>query len=277
MRFDDGKHVCPNSLTLKDEALYGVIWQTKVERKRRGTRFAVPKCSVSGMDWFKAGWEAFQPYVDDRDFFIWDLRTEKEFDRVPVSYTRSMAWLKFVLGEALGLAIDSDLIKESEREKLQQDIQVITWHSMRVTMLDAAVHAGVDDKAIGLQANWKDPGPLVLKYARKRKDLSISMVKNLATQLREQWKPNPEEFQVDDQADVVEPVTIEFVAKNNASATRISAADVKYHIFHQGHNATQCGRLEIADCVSFGSEPPGDICKICLARNSGGRTSSPQA
>ena len=54
-------------------------------------------------------------------------------------------------------------------------------------MLSAAVEAGVDDKAIGLQANWKDPGPLVLKYARKRKDLSVGMVRNLAAQLREQW------------------------------------------------------------------------------------------
>ena len=50
-------------------------------------------------------------------------------------------------------------------------------------MLSAAVEAGVDDKAIGLQANWKDPGPLVLKYARKRKDLSVGMVRNLAAQL----------------------------------------------------------------------------------------------
>ena len=65
-------------------------------------------------------------------------------------------------------------------------------------MLSAAVEAGVDDKAIGLQANWKDPGPLVLKYARKRKDLSVGMVRNLAAQLREQWKPDPEEFTVED-------------------------------------------------------------------------------
>ena len=80
LRFDDGKHVSPSSLTLERDALYGLIWQTKVERKRKGTRFAVPKCSVSGADWFSIGWTAFQPFRDDRDFFIWDLKTEKEFD-----------------------------------------------------------------------------------------------------------------------------------------------------------------------------------------------------
>ena len=272
LRFDDGRHVAPTSLTLKDEALYGLIWQTKVERRRKGTRFAIPKCSVSGADWFEAGWEAFQPFIDDRDFFIWDLMTEKEFDRVPVSYTRSMAWMKFFFGKALNVAIETNLIKEGERNELEKEVQMITWHSMRVTMLSAAVHSGVDDKAISLQANWKDPGPMVLKYARKRKDLSISMVKNLAIELREGWMPDPKEFGVDDQVEVVEPVTIEFVAKNNTSATRISAADVKFHIFHRGLSSTQtlCGRLEIADCISFGAEPPGDVCKICLAKNSGG-------
>ena len=41
LRFDDGKHVSPSSLTLERDALYGLIWQTKVERKRRGTRFSL--------------------------------------------------------------------------------------------------------------------------------------------------------------------------------------------------------------------------------------------
>ena len=56
--------------------------------------------------------------------------------------------------------------------------------------------------------------------------------------------------------------------------SRVNSFDVKFHIFHPAHNPTQtlCGRLEIADCLSFGAEPPGDVCKICLAKNSGGRT-----
>ena len=95
--------------------------------------------------------------------------------------------MKFLFTRALGLAIKTKCIHESYQEKFEKEIQAITWHSMRVTMLSAAVEAGVDDKAIGLQANWKDPGPLVLKYARKRKDLSVGMVRNLAAQLREQW------------------------------------------------------------------------------------------
>ena len=85
---------------------------------------------------------------------------------------------------------------------------------------------------------------------------------------------DPEEFTVEDRVDIVEPVVIEYVLKNNTSAAKITAADVKFHIFHPAHNPTQTlrGRLEIADCLSFGAEPPGDVCKICLAKNSGGRT-----
>ena len=70
----------------------------------------------------------------------------------------------------------------------------ITWHSMRTTMLSAAVKSKVDDKIIGLQANWKNPGQLVQKYARKRKELSVQMVQGLAAEIREQWKTGSPTF-----------------------------------------------------------------------------------
>ena len=37
LRLDDGVHVAPTSLQMTEEALLGVVWQTKVERKRKGT------------------------------------------------------------------------------------------------------------------------------------------------------------------------------------------------------------------------------------------------
>ena len=42
LRFDDGVHVSPKELVLGDDGLFGVSWQTKVERKRRGTKFVSP-------------------------------------------------------------------------------------------------------------------------------------------------------------------------------------------------------------------------------------------
>ena len=35
LRFDDGIHVAPTSLQMSDDVLLGVVWQTKVDRKRR--------------------------------------------------------------------------------------------------------------------------------------------------------------------------------------------------------------------------------------------------
>ena len=40
MRFDDATHVAPTSLEFTEEALLGVVWQTNVERRRRGAKFA---------------------------------------------------------------------------------------------------------------------------------------------------------------------------------------------------------------------------------------------
>ena len=63
-------------------------------------------------------------------------------------------------------------------------------------------------------------------------------------------------------------------SENNASAAQDHGRWCEVPHFPPAHNPTQtlCGRLEIADCLSFGAEPPGDVCKICLAKNSGGRT-----
>ena len=42
LRWDDGRHVSPQSLEFNDDALLGMVWQTKVDRKRRGTTIESP-------------------------------------------------------------------------------------------------------------------------------------------------------------------------------------------------------------------------------------------
>ena len=48
LRFDGQRRVCPGDLAFSEGALRGTAWQTKVERARHGTRFAVPDVSLSG-------------------------------------------------------------------------------------------------------------------------------------------------------------------------------------------------------------------------------------
>lgn len=62
LRFDDGVHVSPTSLEMGEDALLRLVWQTEVERKRKGARFAVPMCSLSDLNWLDIGWKAFQPF-----------------------------------------------------------------------------------------------------------------------------------------------------------------------------------------------------------------------
>ena len=265
LRWDDGRHVSPQSLEFNDDALLGMVWQTKVDRKRRGTRFAVPNCSLSGSQWLEIGWHRFKGFSDDRDFFIWDLKTASDFDTSPITYSRSLAWLKFCVVRALEISVKKSHLDPAKGDDLSKGVHSISWHSMRVTLLDAAVKNQVDTKIIGLQANWRDPGPMVLKYARQRKDFSVAMVKKLAKDLRETWTPDADRFEADDDPDVVEPSVAEYVLKDNVSEKALASSDVKFHIINRAINSefSLCGKIPLGETISFGTEPPGPICKLC--------------
>ena len=167
--------------------------------------------------------------------------------------------------KAVELTVEKGHLEQVIANELAVGIQGVSWHSMRVTLLDAAVKNQVDSKIIGLQANWRDPGPMVLKYARQRKDLSVAMVKKLAKDLTETWTPDKDQFEADDDPDVVEPSMSEFVLKDNVSEKALTSSEVKYHIVNRSINPdfSLCGKIPLTEAVSFGSEPPGPVCKLC--------------
>ena len=96
LRFDDALHVRPSELVMNEEGMFGVAWQTKVERRRRGAKFVVPHVGFSGVEWLRIGWDLLQLEDLDRDYWIRELNTREEFigDRV-ASYGRSLQWLRF--------------------------------------------------------------------------------------------------------------------------------------------------------------------------------------
>ena len=51
MRFDNALHTCPSTVCLRDEGLHLTAWQTKVDRVRCGTTYAVPKTNSGQEDW----------------------------------------------------------------------------------------------------------------------------------------------------------------------------------------------------------------------------------
>ncbi|CAE7547546.1 unnamed protein product, partial [Symbiodinium sp. CCMP2456] len=95
LRFDDAIHVKPHEIEVLPEGLFGISWQTKTERKRRGTKFMVPDIAFSKAAWFKVGLDLFNlqfPLVE-RDFWVPELDTKEQWRATPPDYARSLQWL----------------------------------------------------------------------------------------------------------------------------------------------------------------------------------------
>ena len=188
LRFDDAIHVKPLELEMRpDVGLLGVAWQTKVERKRRGTKFIVPNVGFTDGQWLWVGWELFDvANVPERDFWVPDLNTVEVFNSFPPDYNRSVLWFRWLARDAFTKYGTIAPPKETSDK-----IKTFTMHSPRVTMLDAAVHQGRTPQEIGLQANWKDPGPMVLKYTRDRSTIPAVMMQQLVADLKDASNASP--------------------------------------------------------------------------------------
>ena len=101
LRCDDAVHVRPSELEMTDDGLLGVSWQTKTERKRRGTKFIVPDVSFSDKPWLQVGWELFLQTISvedrKRDFWLADRASQHSFGSLPPDHGRGLQWLHFLL------------------------------------------------------------------------------------------------------------------------------------------------------------------------------------
>ena len=188
LRFDDALHVNPAELKMQDEGLFGVAWQTKVERKRAGTRFIVPSVGFRDATWLQVGWHLLQDDLGlspDRDYWVRELNTRDAFLERPPTHQRSVKWIQFFSG----LVVETQSMLPGSRALSIKSVSEFSAHSCRVTLLDAAVHAGRSTEEIGLQANWKNPGPLVLKYTRNRSSVPATMIKQLVRDLTQEGHP----------------------------------------------------------------------------------------
>lgn len=186
LRFDDAMHVRPTELIMQDKGLFGVAWQTKVERKRRGTKFVVPRVGFRDSAWLDVGWDLLQLEDLDRDFWMRDLNTQTEFRSAPAQYQRSILWLRFIGKLAIKTYFSGP---EGKLNEAVDGLLKVTARSARVTMLDAAVHARRSTEEIGLQASWKNPGPPVLKYTRDRTSVPTQMVQQLVKDMVDNEHP----------------------------------------------------------------------------------------
>ena len=262
LRFDDAVHVKPSELQLLDDGLFGVAWQTKVERKRRGTRFVVPRVGFSQEPWLEKGWELFQASDHQRDFWIPELNSREQFLAAPPSYQRSLQWLKVFCREALQKY--STLANDQQLREHATEINKLTAHSARVTLLDAAVHAGRSTEEIGLQANWKNPGPLVLKYTRNRSSVPALMVQQLVRDMTRSEHPVQEAPDVifDDPEEKMLQ-SDQFFLKQPAPGTYY---DYRFHCSQlEDPDKVACNKFSLSDCIPMGNQLPdlSVFCKAC--------------
>ena len=277
LRFNDGVHVKPSSLEVVDNVLFGLCWQTKVERKRRGTKFAVAPVGLISQDELNDEGFVFEPWLSvflklfevhaggDRDFWMFEMVTSNEFGSGPISYHKGLRMLRAMLAEAIIVHAPAD-----RQLSIANCVEAITWHSLRVTLLSAAVHAGVDALPVSMQANHANTD-LVVKYTRERRRVPLQMVGKLLSDLRQQWAPKPggsdagpaaalvhEDFSEDE----VEDHLPQFDVQKGIAKTR-SIRHPKFHVTEKGDlSRLACNRLSISDCEPLGPSTP-DLSVIC--------------
>eukprot|EP00435_Cladocopium_sp_Y103_P006567 s2945_g2.t1 len=146
-------------------------------------------------------------------------------------------------------------------DRVIEQLADVTAHSARVTLLDAAVHAGRTTEEIGLQANWKNPGPLVLKYTRNRTSVPAHMIQQLVKDMADNAHPIevPDDAVFDD-SDQSALDEIEFFVKTTGAR---AVQDYRYHCASLTEPETiACGRIPFDQCTSVGSVLP-DVAMLC--------------
>ena len=211
-----------------------------------------------------------------KDFWMFELNDLHSLGDGPITYQRSLKVLRSLLLLAVGEVVKLEAIKGVDFEKLKALINDITWHSAKVTMISASVHAGENPVTVSIQAHHKDTG-LVEKYTRSRSAISLQMIQRVTKQIRDEWRPlvppaagSTAAPLLDDdfsENEVGEPeVPLFFVRMSTLNVTTKRILSQKFHVTAAGNpSAIACGLVEINDCEALGSVLPDVelLCKRC--------------
>ena len=200
------------------------------------------------------------------------MKDDFTFSQQPISYHRGVRLLRVILGECLvfrGTYFDPARLME-----LTTLVPKVTWHSLRVTLLNAAVHAGVEALPISMQANHANTD-LVIKYTRDRRHVPLQMVGKLLGDLRQGWIPEApagvladlDHFSEDEPDDSAP----QFYVQQGLAKFRL-IKHPKFHVTAKDDlSRLACNKLAISDCSPLGGSTVPDlsvICKSCKKRRS---------
>ena len=187
LRFNDALHIKVSSLQMSAGALRGICWQTKSERKRRGTPFAVPDVSVSASPWLLDWYEWHSQFLHPAaDFWIprFDVDGKPDFHK-PGEFKGALALLRELLKVGDIESLDpTSLGSPWELEEPPFNPDKYTWHSARCTVMTWAGEQGKPLQSMLVQMHSHDPR-CGEKYMRNRLGVACQMVTELVADLQE--------------------------------------------------------------------------------------------
>ena len=230
----------------------------------------VSNMSFSGLPWLSKWWAAFNDTCSQgsRDFWMFEVGSEKDMLPEPVSHARGLQTLKFVVSRALDFSCKKYLIEELDLVALKRHILRLSWHSARVTLLNAAVHAKKSSEAIALQANWTAPGAMVLKYTRDKRSIPLEMVNELVAELKGSWIPAGDVVECDSELLPPDPIPAFFLKIPKATRSTFKIEMLRWHVSKlDDPTKTQCG-IATSECEPMGSVLPDIdvLCTKCAAK-----------
>jgi hypothetical protein len=178
LRFDDLMHTAPEIVVLVAGALMGVSWQTKVERARRGTKWAMSRGSFGGdYDWVRDWFNLFQTTLAaPRDFFMpAPTRDMCGFHSAPLGYPQAVAIYQSLMFEAGVEACDI----------------INGLHHLRGLMIVLCSYAGHTGSELKVLGNWRTDHMSDV-YAGFVRAIPLQMVRRVLGDVRSGWRPTYE-------------------------------------------------------------------------------------
>ena len=265
LRFSDMLHTKPETLVYNKGVLYGSCWRTKVERKKRGTKFAVPDVAITKKPWLTEGLKIFEEIAPDKsDFMIYHLEDWGTISNAPMEYGTFVKFMRSAILFAWHKAYPEG------HPDIALDATKFTGHSARVTMIDAGSHSEESQTAQMVQANWQS-ADMPLEYSRQTKMIAINMVHGLVKKVRRGWRPgDTKETDSSSDEELLQERAF-FVRKDLKTGSSLTlAAEVKYHLQdRKDPKILACNsHVLVSICESMGSYAPEErmICKNCYKK-----------
>jgi len=278
LRFDDALHTVPSKITFDGDTLKGESWQTKVERQRKGTKFAVVNVFFKHEwlpKWFEGQNQINPP--KDQDFWLPNIKVIKESFHInirePANYASSL--------QAIRLAL-SQLGERAQCQTTKKFASEMTWHSCRTTMVDMAAMAGRSPLEIQLQMRSSTP-EMAEKYTRSRQAIPINMVRSLVETSRASNVAKAMEKITDDQSKLKENENV-IVRSHTGDEQSDEEADVLqprffkcgsytgavFHIAHHFNNSVALcsGQYKFTTNSELHTvlEPGSEVCRRCVQK-----------